>query len=294
MPQAAWEALLPDAVQGLRPPSTLETLRRWLQTTHSQSWAISAPQPPPPIPPPPHWKERGQGPGKGKGRERTPRQGGEERPKVTGRRPQGQGTGGNRTRGQQTINAPGRGRTSSRGTEGEGAATGTRVHTQEGHATTEEPAPCHPRPTPRDPRRRTPAKTSRRSTDLTLLEPHRLRPTDHRTPHRGSTPHPHGEKRQPPPEQQPSTSPRRPPPRPHRQATTPAAARATTQATAQASEEEEDTAATPRTRGKDPQRTRDQGTGPQGGQPRGHPPDPPTRTAQPGPPQHGSNEAHHT
>ena len=48
MPQAAWEALQ-DEGQGLRPPYTTETLRRWLQTTHPQGWAIGAPQAPPPT-----------------------------------------------------------------------------------------------------------------------------------------------------------------------------------------------------------------------------------------------------
>ena len=46
MPQAAWEALLGDAVQGLRPPYTPEALRQWLQATHPQAWAIGAPSPP--------------------------------------------------------------------------------------------------------------------------------------------------------------------------------------------------------------------------------------------------------
>ena len=239
------------------------------------------PTAPPPTPPPSHREGKGQGQGKGKGRERTPRQGGGERPKVAGRRPQGQGTGGDTTRGQETIKGPGRGRTRGPRTEGEDATTGTRAHTQEGHATAEGPAPPHPQPTRRDPQRRTPAKTRRQSTDLTMHEPHRLTPTDHRTPYKGRRAHPHGEKVLPPPRQLPRTQPRSPPPRLHRQATTPATARPTTQATAQAPEEEEDTAAIPRTRGKDPQRTRDQGTGPQGGQPRGHPPDPPTRTAHP-------------
>ena len=55
------------------------------------------------------------------------------------------------------------------------------------------------------------------------------------------------------------------PPHPHRQATTPA----TTKATSQAPEEDEGTAAAPTTRDRNPQRTRDQGTGPQGGQPHG-------------------------
>ena len=73
----------------------------------------------------------------------------------------------------------------------------------------------------------------------------------------------------------PRTPPHSPPPRPHRQATTQATARATTQAP----EEEEGAATAPRARGKNPQRTRDQSTGPQGGQPRGHLPDPPARAA---------------
>ena len=52
---------------------------------------------------------------------------------------------------------------------------------------------------------------------------------------------------------------------PSRQATTPA----TTKATSQAPEEDEGTAAAPTTRDRNPQRTRDQGTGPQGEQPHG-------------------------
>ena len=43
MPQAAWEALLRDTVQGLRPPYTPQALRPWLQATHPQAWAIGAP-----------------------------------------------------------------------------------------------------------------------------------------------------------------------------------------------------------------------------------------------------------
>ena len=45
MPQAAWEALLRDAVQGLRPPYTPQALGQWLQATHPQAWAIGAPSP---------------------------------------------------------------------------------------------------------------------------------------------------------------------------------------------------------------------------------------------------------
>ena len=61
------------------------------------------------------------------------------------------------------------------------------------------------------------------------------------------------------------------PARPHRQATTPAA----TRATSQAPEEDEGTATATWARDEDPQRTRDQGTGPQKGQPDGRLPDPP-------------------
>ena len=63
MPQAAWEALLRDAVQGLRPPHTPQALHQWLQATHPQAWAISAP-------PPPHHHRTGKGKGTGKGRAR--------------------------------------------------------------------------------------------------------------------------------------------------------------------------------------------------------------------------------
>ena len=45
MPQAAWEALLRYAVQGLRPPYTPQALRQWLEASHPQAWAIGAPFP---------------------------------------------------------------------------------------------------------------------------------------------------------------------------------------------------------------------------------------------------------
>ena len=48
---------------------------------------------------------------------------------------------------------------------------------------------------------------------------------------------------------------------------------------------------TPRDR--DPQRARDQGTGPKGEQPYGQPPDPPDQTAHSDPPQHRLSEPHH-
>ena len=63
MPQAAWEALLRDAVQGLPPPHTPQALRQWLQATQPRAWAIGAP-------PPPHHHHTGKGKGTGKGRAR--------------------------------------------------------------------------------------------------------------------------------------------------------------------------------------------------------------------------------
>ena len=106
MRRAAWEVLLRDAVQGLRPPHSPETLRRWLQTTHPQAWAIGAPQ----APAPPHHHHTGKGKGKGKGRERTAWQGGEERPKVAGRRQQDRAPGATQHGGKKP----------SKGQEGEG------------------------------------------------------------------------------------------------------------------------------------------------------------------------------
>ena len=66
MPEAAWEALPRDAVQGLCRPYTPETLRRWLRTTRRQAYPIGAPQ----APTPPHHHHTGKGKGKGKGRAR--------------------------------------------------------------------------------------------------------------------------------------------------------------------------------------------------------------------------------
>ena len=64
MPQAAWEALLRDAVQGLRPPSTPQALRQWLQATHHQAWAIGAPSAPRQ-----HHTRKGKDKGKGRARD---------------------------------------------------------------------------------------------------------------------------------------------------------------------------------------------------------------------------------
>ena len=87
MPQAAWEALLRDTVQGLRPPYTPQTLRRWLQATRAQRLGHRRPTGPPPTPPPPQREGRGHGQGEGKRQKGTLRQGRKEGRKVTGRRP---------------------------------------------------------------------------------------------------------------------------------------------------------------------------------------------------------------
>ena len=75
---------------------------------------------------------------------------------MTGRRPQGQGTGSDRTREREITHGPGRGMNRDHGAEEEDTTADTRAHTQEGHATTEGPPPPCPQQTPRGPRRRTP------------------------------------------------------------------------------------------------------------------------------------------
>ena len=132
-----------------------------------------------------------------------------------------------------------------------------------------------------------PPNTRRRRTNPTPYRSHRHTPTSHRKPHRGWRAHLHGENRLHPQRKPLGTPSRSPPPRPHRQGTTPAA----TRATSQAPEEDEGTATAPRARDRDPQRTRDHSTGSQGGQPHGHPPDPPARAAHPDP--HTTDPASH-
>ena len=66
MPQAAWEALLRDAVQGLRPPYTPQALHQWLHATHPQAWATGTPSPPRPSRH--HHTRKGQDKGKGRAR----------------------------------------------------------------------------------------------------------------------------------------------------------------------------------------------------------------------------------
>ena len=146
------------------------------------------------------------------------------------------------------------------------------------------------RPTPTE-RRRTPRgappNTHCRSKHRTPYGSHQRTPTSHRKPHGEWRAHLHGENGPHPQRKPQGTPPHSAPPRPHRQATTPAA----TRATSQAPEEDEGTATATRARDQNPQRTRDQGTGPQGGQPHGRLPDPPARAARSGP--HSTDPARH-
>ena len=117
-------------------------------------------------------------------------------------------------------------------------------------------------------RRPSPTKhpnTHHRSKHRTPCGSHQRTPTGHRKPHGERRAHLHGENGPHPQRKPQGTPPHGAPPHRHRQATTPA----TTKATSQAPEGDEGTAAAPTTRDRNPQRTRDQGTGPQGGQPHG-------------------------
>ena len=133
----------------------------------------------------------------------------------------------------------------------------------------------------------TPPNTHGRSKHWTPYGSHQRTPTSHRKPHGEWRAHLHGENGSHPEKKPQRTPPHGAPPCPHRQATTPAA----TRATSQAPEEDEGTATATRTRDRDPKRTRDQGTGPKGGQTHGRLPDPPARAARPGP--HSTDPARH-
>ena len=160
------------------------------------------------------------------------------------------------------------------------------TQTQEGHTTTGEPAPPHPHRTTHSSRGRTPQHASPKQ----VSDPygsHQRTPTSHQKPHGEWRAHLHGENGPNRQRKLQGAPPHGAPPRPHCHATTQAA----TRATSQAPEEEEGTATATRARDRNPQRTQDQGTGPQGGQPRGRLPDPPARAARPGP--HSTDPARH-
>ena len=195
---------------------------------------------------------------------------------MTGRHPKGQGTGSDTTWEQETTQGPGRGGNRDRGAGKEDITAGSRTHTQEWHTATEGPAPSPPtQRTPHNPGGRTPPTNAAKA----RIERH----TDHngtRPPaignhtgegghtctgrtsytHRGS----HSQHRRAA-HHHALTARRRPRPR--------------KRATSQSPEEDEGTATAPRARDRDPQRTGDHSTGPQGGQPHRHLPNPPARAA---------------
>ena len=93
MPQSALEALLQDAVQGFRPPSHPRNPPPVAPDHPTPGLGHRRPTGPTPGPTPRHREGKGDGQGEGKGQKRTARQEGKEGPTVTGRYPQGQGTG---------------------------------------------------------------------------------------------------------------------------------------------------------------------------------------------------------
>ena len=264
MPQAAWEALLRDAVQGLRPPLHPTSPPPVAPGHPPPGLGRRRPLPTPPLPMPPHQDGEGQGQGKGKGHQGALRQEGTEGPQVRA------GTHRDRT----PEETPHGGRKPPKNQEGGGAGTKARRKRAPRQA---------PRPTPRkgiprrgDQRRPTPTKhpttpgdappnTHHRGKHRPPCGSHQRTPTSHRKPHGEWRAHLHGENGPHPQRKPQGTPPHGAPPRPHRQATT----QATTRATSQAPGEDGGTATAARTRDRNPQTTRDQGTGPQGGQPHG-------------------------
>ena len=289
MPQAAWEALLHDAVQGLRPPYTPQALRQWLQATHPQAWAVDAPSPPRPSRH--HHTRKGEDKGKGRARDTKGH---------SGKRARGGGqvrAGTHRDRTPEE--APHGGRKPPKNQEGAGA--GTKARRKRAPRQTPRPTPRKGIPRRGDQRRSNPIErptnpggappnTHPRSKHRTPYGSRQRTPTSHRKPHGEWEGHQHGENGPHPQRKPQGTPPQGAPPRPHCQATTPAA----TRATSQAPEEDKGTATATRTRDRNPPRTRDQGAGPQGGQPHGPSRDQPTRPTSPSgtpkPPQHGPSE----
>ena len=180
----------------------------------------------------------------------------------------------------------------------EGAGAGTKARRKSAPRQTPQPTPRKGIPRRGDQRRPNPTErpttpggappnTHRRSKHQMPYGSHQRTPTSHRKPHGEWRAKLHAENG-PHPQRKPQvTPPHGAPPHPHRQATTPAA----TRATSQAPEKDEGTATATRARDRNPQRRRDQGTGPQGGQPLGRLPDPAARAARRSP--HSTDPARH-
>ena len=182
MPQAAWEALPRDAVQGLRPPYTSRTLRQWLQATHPQAWATGAPPPHPTTTTPEReraWARGGQGaqgenPARGPGSAHGDRQAS----LGTGHRERHNVGAGNHPRAREgREQGPG-------GRETEDITAGTRTHTQEGHATTKETSAPPPSAVAARPPGAHAPDTRRQCASRTPYGSHQRTPNSHRKPHR--------------------------------------------------------------------------------------------------------------
>ena len=180
----------------------------------------------------------------------------------------------------------------------EGAGAGTKARRKRAPRRKPRPTPRKGKPRQGGQRRPTPTErpttpgdappnTHRGNKHRTPYGSHQRTPRSHRKPDGEWRAHLHGENRPHPQRKPQGTPPQGAPPRPQRQATTPSA----TRATSQAPEEDEGTATATRARDRNPQRTRDQGTSPQGGQPDGRLLNPPARAARPSP--HSTDPATH-
>ena len=271
-------------------------------TTHPQAWAIGASQDPPPSLPPPHRE--------GKGQREGSREGGEERPKVAGIRPQGQGTRGETARAQKPPKGQEKGGHRGRGRKGghQGAHTGRARHN--GKTTTPPPPADTLRPTQARACQDAPPQ---HGPDAARAAPARFhRPPGPAqgtggTPTRGEEATPTGRAAENA-ATQPTTTPSPPGDDPgHNKAHHTSNGTGTSGGTGHGRDTQDERRQGGRetgpdgtqhtrggqdtpphrtrhtSRGKGLQRTRDKGTGPQGGQPRGHPPNPPGRTAHPDP-----------
>ena len=247
------------------------------------------PSAPPPHPAPPATTTPGRGRTRARGGQGTPRgtQGrGHRGIPSEGRHPEGQGAGRDTTWGQETTQERGSGRSGDQGTEKKGTTANATTHTQEGHTTTGEPAPPHPHQTPHDSQRRIPQHAPpKQASDAVRITPaHTHQPPETRQGMEGTPTR--GERDTPTEEAAGNAAARR--------TTTPSAPGndpGRHKTTSQAPEEDEGTATATRARDRNPQRTRDQGTASQGGQPHGRLPDPLARAARPGP--HSTDPARH-
>ena len=186
-----------------------------------------------------------------------------------GRQPWVQGSGRDTTWGQETTQETGRGRSGDRGTEEKGTTADATTHTQQGHTTTEGPAPPHPHGTPHDSRGRTTQHTPpNQASDAVRITPAHTHQPPETTRGMEGTPT-RGERATPTEEAAGNTAARRTD-TPSPPGDDPGRRKGHLTGT----KEDKGTATATMARDRDPQRTRNQGTGAQGGQPNGRLPDP--------------------